>query len=142
LWERRGLTGIEIATHKGWIRAELEPHKQYWKYINSGWKIASEAKVKLDKKNRRLIVHLTFKKSIEVYKLKGFVAVDVNENHVAVLVEDKVYLFETGFKDIVLGHHYRRKKVQEKYDKLYGVKCRAKRKTEERLEVEAHQHNC
>jgi len=36
LWKLNGLTGIEIATHKGWIRVELELHKQYWKYVNSG----------------------------------------------------------------------------------------------------------
>jgi len=133
LWKLNGLTGIEIATHKGWIRVELELHKQYWKYVNSGWRLASEAKVKLDKKSRRLVIYLIFKKSVEVYKPKGFISVDVNENHVAVLIEDKVYLFETGFKDIVLGYYYRRKRVQEKYDKLYGIKCRVKRRILKKL---------
>jgi hypothetical protein len=71
---------------------------------------------------------LTFKKSFEVYKPRGFITVDVNENHVAVLVDGKVYLFETGFRDVVLGYYYRRKRVQERYDKLYGVNCRVGRK--------------
>jgi len=31
---------------------------------------------------------------------------------------------------LVIGY-YCRKRIQEKYDKLYGVNCRAKRKTEE-----------
>jgi IS605 OrfB family transposase len=84
--------------------------------------------VKLDKKNRQLIVYLTFKKSVEVSRPRGFVSVDVNENHVAVLVDNKAFLFETGFRDIVLGYYYRRKRVQERYDKLYGVNCRVKRK--------------
>ena len=128
LWKPSSLTSVEVATHKGWIRVELEPHKQYWKYVSSGWRLASEAKVKLDKKSRRLIIYLTFKKSVEACESRGFVAVDVNENYVAVLVEDKVYLFETGFRDVVLGYHYRRKRVQEKYDKLFGVNCRVKRK--------------
>ena len=74
------------------------------------------------------VSYLTFKKSVEAYEPRGFVAVDVNENSVAVLVEGEVYLFETKFKDIVLGYYYRRKRVQEKYDKLYGARCRAKRK--------------
>ncbi|MEM1608968.1 MAG: transposase, partial [Ignisphaera sp.] len=52
LWKPNGLTSIKIATHKGWVEIELEPHKQYWKYINRGWKLSSEAKVKLDKKSR------------------------------------------------------------------------------------------
>lgn len=128
LWRLRGLTSIELATHKGWVRVELEPHKQYWKYVNAGWKVASEARIKLDKKSRKLIIYLTFKKTVEVYEPRGFIAVDVNENHVAVMVDGRVYLFETRFKDIVLGYYYRRKRVQEKYDTLYGVRCRAKRK--------------
>jgi len=133
LWKMRSLTSIEIATHRGWNVIELEPHKQLWKYINSGWRLASEAKVKLDKRSRQLIVYLTFKKSVEACKPRGFTAVDVNENHVAVLVDDKVHLFETGFRDIVLGYYYRRKRVQEKYDKLYGASCRVKRKVLRKL---------
>jgi len=128
LWRVRSLTNIGIATHRGWVTIELEPHKQYWKYVNSGWRLASEAKVKLDKRNRRLIVYLVFKKIVEAYRPRGFISVDVNENHVAVLVDDKVYLFETGFRDMVLGYYYRRKRVQERYDKLYGVNCRVKRR--------------
>jgi len=128
LWRMKGLTSIEIATHRGWVTIELELHNQYWKYLNSGWRPASEAKVKLDKKNRRLIIYLVFKKIAEAYRPRGFISVDVNENHVAVLVDDKVYLFETGFRDVVLGYYYRRKRVQERYDKLYGVNCRVKRR--------------
>jgi len=128
LWRLKGLTSIEIATHRGWVAIELEPHKQYWKYLNSGWRLASEARVKLDKRNRRLIIYLVFKKSVEAYRPRGFVSVDVNENHVAVLVDDKAFLFETNFKDIVLGYYYRRKRIQERYDKLYGVNCRIKGK--------------
>ena len=129
----KGSTSIEIATHRGWIAVGLEPHKQYWRYVNSGWRLAPGARVKLDKRNRRLIVYLVFKKSVEVYRPRGFVSVDVNENHVAVLVDGEVYLFETGFRDMVLGYYYRRKRIQEKYDKLYGVNCRAKRKIFRRL---------
>jgi len=133
LWRLKGLTSIEIATHKDWVTIELEPHKQYWEYVNSGWRLASEIKVKLDKKNRRLIIYLVFKKSVEIYEPNGFISVDVNENHVAVLVDDKAFLFETGFRDIVLGYYYRRKRVQEKYDKLYGVNCRVKERVLEKL---------
>jgi putative transposase len=126
LWKVRSLTSIEIVTHRGWVTIELEPHKQHWKYVNSGWGLASKAKVKLDKKNRRLIIYLVFKKITEAYRPRSFISVDVNENHVAVLVDDKAYLFKTNFKDIVLGYYYRRKRIQERYDKLYGVNCRVK----------------
>ena len=96
LWRLKSLMSIEIATHRGWIVIELEPHKQFWKHVNSDWRLVSEARVKLDKRNRRLIIYLVFKKSVEVYRPRGFVSVDVNENHVAVLVDDKAHLFETG----------------------------------------------
>jgi len=128
LWKPSGLTSVEIATHRGWVGVELEPHKQYWRYVNSNWRLASGAKVKLDKKSRRLLVYLTFKRSVEVYGPRGFIAVDVNESHVAAMVDGRVYLFETGFKDTVLGYYHRRNGVQKKYDKLCGTKCRTKRK--------------
>jgi len=128
LWKMKSLTSIEIATHRGWVTVELEPHKQYWKYLNNGWRLGSEVKVRLDKKNRLLIVYLVFKKGVEAFKPRGFISVDVNENQAAMLVDGRVLLFETGFRDIVLGYHYRRKRVQERYDKLYGVSCRVKKK--------------
>ncbi len=128
LWRMSGLTSIEIATHRGWIVIELEPHKQYWRYVNSGWRLASEARLRLDRRGRRLIIYLTFRKSVGTYEPRGLIPVDVNENHVAVMIEHEVYLLETGFRDITLGYYYRRKAIQEKYDKSCGVKCRAKRK--------------
>ncbi|MCC6047431.1 MAG: transposase [Desulfurococcaceae archaeon] len=133
LWRMRSLTSIEIATHRDWVAIELEPHKRYWEYVNSGWRLAPGVRVRLDKRNRRLIIYLVFKRSSEAYKPRGFISVDVNENHAAVLVDGKVYLFETGFRDIVLGYYYRRRRVQEKYDKLYGVNCRVKRRILRRL---------
>ncbi|MCE4608568.1 MAG: hypothetical protein F7B61_06400 [Caldisphaeraceae archaeon] len=57
LWKTSGLTLIRIVTHKGWVITWFEPHKQYWKYVNRGWKLTSEAKVKLDKRNRQLIIY-------------------------------------------------------------------------------------
>jgi len=128
LWRMDGLTSIRIATHRGWIRVELEPHKLYWKYVSRNWNLASEAKLKLDRKSRRIEVVLVFKKDVEVYEPKGYIAVDVNENSIAVLVDGIVYLFESGLKDITLGYYYRRKSVQEKCDKIYGPGSRIARK--------------
>jgi IS605 OrfB family transposase len=128
LWRMNGLISIELYTHRGWITIGLEPHEQYWRYVDGGWRMTSEAKAKLDRRNRQLIIYLTFKKSVEVHELRGFIPVDVNENHVAILIDNKVYLFETGFRDIVLGYYYRRKRIQEKYGRLLGVNCKVKRK--------------
>jgi len=133
LWRLNGIASIEISTHRGWIPVEFEPHKQYWRYVNRGWKISGEAKVKLDKRSRQLIVYLVFVKDVEEYEPRGFIPVDVNENNVTVLIDGSPYLLETSTRDIVLGYYYRRKRIQEKYDKLYGVKSRTKRRILRRL---------
>ena len=133
LWVANGLTSIRVATHKGWVTVEFEPHKQYWRYVNRGWKLASEARIKLDKMNRQLIIYLTFVKEVEEYKPKGYIPVDVNENNVAVLVDGVAHLFETNTEKLVLGYYYRRKRIQERYDKLYGVRSRIKRKVLRKL---------
>jgi len=133
LWKSNGYTSTKIATHKGWIPVEVKPHKQYWRYVNRGWRLASEAKIKLDRRSRQLIIYLSFFKDIEEYEPKGFISVDVNENNVAILVDNAPYLLETNTKDVVLGYYYRRKRVQEKYDKLYGIRSRTKRKVLRKL---------
>ena len=123
LWRLNGLTAIEVATHKGWVRVELEPHKHFWRYIN-GWRLASGARVKLDRRGRRLVFYPAFEKSVEAYEPRGFMSVDVNEDNVAVLIDGSVYLFETGMKKLVLGYYYRRKRVQERC----GADLRTQRK--------------
>ncbi len=133
LWKPLGYTLIKIAIHKGWVTVEFEPHKQYWRYINREWRLASETKIKLNKRNRQLIIYLTFVKEVKEYEPKSYLPVDVNENNVTILVNGIAYLFETNTEKLVLGYHYRKKSIQEKYDKLYGVKSRVKRKTMRKL---------
>ena len=133
LWKPNGYTSIRVATHKGWITVEFEPHKQYWKYINHGWKLTSEVRIKLNKRNRQLIIYLTFVKDVNEYKSSGYLPVDVNENNVAILVDGIAFLFETNIKKLVLGYYYRRERIQKRYDKSYGVKSRIKRKVLKRL---------
>jgi putative transposase len=55
LWRRVGYTTILIYTHKGWIPVELVPHKLYWRYINSGWILRTQLKIKLDHRYKRLL---------------------------------------------------------------------------------------
>jgi IS605 OrfB family transposase len=128
LWKPNDLT-IEVTTHRGWIAVELEPHKHFWSYVNGGWKISSEARVRLDRRERRLVVYLVFIRYVEEYEPRGFVTVDVNENNVAALIDGNVHLFETGFRDLVLGYYYRRKRIQEKY----GANSRSARKVMRKL---------
>ena len=58
----------------------------FWKHVNSDWRIFPEARAKPDKK------------SVEAYKPRSFITVDVNENHAAVLVEDRVTSLRPGLE--------------------------------------------
>ena len=126
LW-KPGLTIMKISTHGGRIEVGLETHKYYWKTINSGWKIASQARIKLDKKERRLIVYFTFYKEVEPYEAKTWISIDVNEDNVAALIDFTPVIFETEQKKITLGYYYRRKSIQEKWDKKLGPRSSKKK---------------
>jgi IS605 OrfB family transposase len=133
LWRAEGLTSISMATHRGRVRVSVELNKHFLRYVNRGWRLATEAKVKLDRRDRRLVLYLTFKKEVSEYRPKGYVTVDVNENAEAVLIDGVVYLFETDLSRVTLGYYYRRKKVQEKYDRAYGPGSRPARRIFRRL---------
>ena len=128
LWRPAGLTSVKVSTHRGWVAVSLEPTKQYWRYVNRGWKLASEAKVKLDRRGRRLIFYFMFKREVNEYVPRGHVSVDVNEDNVTALIDGVAYLFETNVKEITLGYHYRIKRIQERYDKIYGPGSRPVRR--------------
>jgi len=116
LWKREGYTAVRVATKRGWVAIGLRPHKQFWRYANGGWRLRSEARLKLDHKNRIAYVYFTFEKAVKPYEPRGFLPVDVNENNVTVLVDDNAYLLETDVKRITLGYYYRRKRIQERND--------------------------
>ena len=71
-------------------------------------------RIKLDKRERRLIVYLVFKRDVGEYEPKNWIPIDVNEDNVTALIDYKPIIFETGQKKITLGYYYRRKRVQEK----------------------------
>jgi putative transposase len=114
LWRRVGYTTILIYTHRGWIPVELVPHKLYWRYINSGWALKTQPKIKIDYRRKRLLIHFVFVKAVNVDEnsAKRVVSVDVNENNVAVKVLDRVYIFEIGIKRITIGYARYREIVQ------------------------------
>jgi putative transposase len=114
LWRRVGYTTILIYTHRGWIPAELVPHKLYWRYINSGWALKTQPKIRLDYKRRRLLVYFVFVKAVDVDEsgVKRVISVDVNEDNVAVKVLGKVYILETGIRRITIGYARYREVVQ------------------------------
>jgi IS605 OrfB family transposase len=133
LWRAEGLTSISMATHRGRVNVSIELNRHFLRYVNRGWRLASEARVKLDRRNRRLILYLTFKKEVSEYRPKGYITVDVNEDAEAVLIDGIVYLLETDLSRVTLGYYYRRKRVQEKYDRAYGPGSRPARRVLRRL---------
>jgi len=133
LWRAEGLTSISLATHRGRVNVSIELNRHFLRYVNRGWRLATEAKVKLDHRERRLMLYLTFKKEVSEYRPKNYITVDVNEDAEAVLIDGIVYLLETNLSEVTLGYYYRRKRVQEKYDRVYGPGSRPARKIFKRL---------
>jgi len=91
-------------------------------------------------------------KEVSEYRPRGYITVDVNESSEAVLIDGVVYLLETDLSEVTLGYYYRRKRVQEKYDEVYGPCSRPARRIFKRLsnnervlkgdKVEAGRPNC
>jgi len=108
---------IKLRTHRGWITLRYRDHKQLYRYLYSGWKLAEELRLKLT--NGKILVYLTFRKDFEVmYNPRNVIAVDVNENNVtlAVFREGKlseVYRVETNLGKIVIAYAERRKRITE-----------------------------
>jgi hypothetical protein len=55
---------IAINTHRGWVYLDLEPTKEFYKLLARGFKPTSHAKIKPDRKNRRVIFHLSLEKEV------------------------------------------------------------------------------
>jgi hypothetical protein len=106
-------TSIAINTHRGWVYLDLEPSKEFYKLLARGFKPTSYAKIKLDRRNRRVIFHLSLEKEIEIYRPGNIKPIDVNESSVATLYEAFAAIFETDLAKTTLGYSYRKKKHPE-----------------------------
>jgi putative transposase len=114
LWRRVGYTTILINTHRGWVSVELVPHKLYWRYVNSGWALRTQPKIKIDYEHERLLIYFVFAKTINVDEdsARHVISVDINENSVAVKVLNEVCILETNIKRITMGYAGYREVVQ------------------------------
>jgi hypothetical protein len=106
-------TSIAINTHRGWMRIDLEPSKEFYKLLARGFKPTSYAKIKLDRRSRRVLFHLSLEKEIEIYRPGNIKPIDVNESSVATLYEAFAAILETGLAKTTLGYSYRKKKYPE-----------------------------
>jgi len=103
LWIPIGYTAIRVATHKGWITIELQSTKLFWKYINSGWRLRTQPRLKL------------FEKMIEPNVPKGWITIDVNENNVTMLVSSVAYKLVTMLRWLTRRYHEHKRRLQKGY---------------------------
>jgi hypothetical protein len=106
-------TSVAINTHRGWVYLDLEPSKEFYRLLARGFKPTSYAKIKLDRRSRRVIFHLFLEKEIEIYRPENIKPVDVNENSVATLYGAFAAILETDLAKTKLGYSYRKKKHPE-----------------------------
>ncbi|MFZ8824891.1 MAG: IS200/IS605 family accessory protein TnpB-related protein, partial [Desulfurococcales archaeon] len=107
-------TSIAINTHRGWVHLDLEPSKEFYKLLARGFKPTSYAKIKLDRRNRRVIFHLSLEKEVEIYRPENVKPVDVNENSIATLYGAFAVILETDLAETTLGYSYRKKSIQRR----------------------------
>jgi IS605 OrfB family transposase len=106
---------VKLRTHRGWVELPYRNHKQLYRYLYGGWRLASELRFKI--LGRKIIVYLSFTRELEVsYDPGNVIAVDVNENNVTIaLFKDgalsTVYRVETSLGRIVVAYSERRKSV-------------------------------
>jgi IS605 OrfB family transposase len=108
-------TSVAIHTHMGWVHLDLEPSKEFYKLLTRGFKPTSHSKIKLDRRSRRVLFHLSLEKKVEIHKPEDIVKpVDVNENSVATLYEAFAAILETDLAKTTLGYSYRKKSIQKR----------------------------
>jgi transposase len=107
-------TSVAINTHRGWVHIDLEPSKEFYKLLARGFKPTYHAKIKLDRRNRRVFFHLSLEKEVEIYRPGNIKPVDVNENSLATLYEAFALILETDLAKTTLGYSYRKKSIQRR----------------------------
>ena len=96
------------------MHIDLEPSKEFYKLLARGFKPTSHAKIKLDRRNRRVLFHLSLE--IEIYRPGNIKPVDVNENSVATLYEAFSIILETDLAETTLGYSHRKESIRGEMD--------------------------
>jgi putative transposase len=122
-------TSVAINTHRGWVHLDLEPSKEFYKLLARGFKPTSHANIKLDRRSRRVIFHLSLEKEAKIYRPGNVKPIDVNENSVATLYGAFAVILETDLAKTTLGNSYRKKSIQRRN----GSDSREARKAMEKL---------
>jgi putative transposase len=107
-------TSVAINTHRGWVYLDLEPSKEFYKLLTRGFMPTSHSKIKLDRRSRRVLFHLSLEKMIEIYRPENVKPVDVSENSVATIYGAFTAILETDLARTTLGYSYRKKSIQRR----------------------------
>ncbi|MDT7889576.1 MAG: transposase [Desulfurococcales archaeon] len=130
--ENTFFTSVAINTHKGWVHLDLEPSKEFYKLLARGFKPKSHAKIKLDRKNRRVLFHISLGKEVEIYRPGNIKPVDVNENSLATLYGAFSIILETDLAKTTLGYSYRKESIQKRNGSCSRETRKAMKKLKER----------
>jgi transposase len=109
-------TSVAINTHRGWVHIDLEPSKEFYKLLARGFKPTYHAKIKLDRRNRRVFFHLSLEKEVEIYRPENVKPVDVNENSLAILYGAFAAILETDLAETTPGYSYRKESIRGEMD--------------------------
>jgi transposase len=96
------------------VYLDLEPSKEFYKLLARGFKPSSHAKIKLDRRNKRVLFHLSLEKEVEIYRPGNIKPVDVNENSVATIHKAFAVILETDLTKTTLGYSYRKESIQRR----------------------------
>jgi len=100
------------------VYLDLEPSREFYELLARGFKLTPHAKIKLDRRNRRELFHLSLEKEIEIYKHGNIKPVDVNENSVATLYEAYTIILETNLAKTTPGYSYRKGSIRGEMDPM------------------------
>ncbi|MFZ8822979.1 MAG: hypothetical protein ACO2O0_02345 [Desulfurococcales archaeon] len=98
------------------MHIDLEPSKEFYELLARGFMPTSHAKIKLDRRSRRVVFHLSLEKEIEIYRPGNIKPVDVNENSVATLYEAFSIILETDLAETTLGYSHRKESIRGEMD--------------------------
>jgi len=142
-WRLQGDT-ILLRTHRGWLEIPLMIHKHYIRYRYGGWRLGRELRFKIA--GCKLVFYLAFEKEFGVrYNPSNVVAVDVNEDNVAVAVYRDARLaylerVETGLGRIVIAYAEKRRRIMRGHhwsDRVVGKRLKrlSRRERNRKLDI-------
>ncbi|WP_346766006.1 transposase [Thermococcus sp. M39] len=88
---------VRVSTKNGRITIPFKPHKLFFHYLDSGWKLKANVKLQMDFERKAVYAFLTFQKTVRVPELTGkYLAIDYNLNNITTAAQDFVLQIKTN----------------------------------------------